>query len=492
MSSEEQNIKMKRICSSCIGDSYLRKVIEYNERKPECSYCHEPGSTIEIEALAHRVDQALRVHYYHTKRMKNMVEWESIEEGDSFIRDGEPICELIARELGLSSCSETAAEDIRKILEAENLSNHSCAPREERPYSKGALYQRMDYSGNEHSFVWESVKHEFKTRTRYLNTGLMEQLDMVFAKLESFRTSSDRPVVIDAGPDWDLSAFFRARVFFNDPSFWRALETPDVELGPPPSRLKTEGRMNAKGVSVFYGTLDLDTAIAEVRPPVGSRVIVGRFELKKRLRILDLSALREIKFEGSIFNNEHYTELELAAFLAKLSHEMCLPVLPEKQDVEYPLTQAIAEYLSDKIGLDGMIYPSVQSNSGLNVVLFHDSSRVELLRTLWIDNIDSKAFNTEDTREVNLRLDRTSLQIHRIRDARLFDPEPEALPNIEVFAKESILLKMPPSKLSAYAKAWRVSGDSCSFEDWVMGILDKELEKVASTFHKPNPHKREL
>jgi len=49
--------------------------------------------------------------------------------------------------------------------------------------------------------------------------------------------------------------------------------------------------MNARGVSVFYGAIDPRVALAEVRPPVGSRVAVARFEIIRPLRLLDLNAL---------------------------------------------------------------------------------------------------------------------------------------------------------------------------------------------------------
>ena len=37
--------------------------------------------------------------------------------------------------------------------------------------------------------------------------------------------------------------------------------------------------MNAQGIAVFYGAGDVETALAEVRPPVGSRVVTAEFEI---------------------------------------------------------------------------------------------------------------------------------------------------------------------------------------------------------------------
>jgi hypothetical protein len=40
--------------------------------------------------------------------------------------------------------------------------------------------------------------------------------------------------------------------------------------------------MNAQGIAVFYGATDASVALAETRPPVGSKVLVGAFEIIAR------------------------------------------------------------------------------------------------------------------------------------------------------------------------------------------------------------------
>ena len=171
-----------------------------------------------------------------------------------------------------------------------------------------------------------------------------------------------------------------------------AIEYPDVELGPPPARLAAAGRMNAFGISVFYGAVTADTAIAEVRPPVGSRVLLGRFELTRTLRLLDVEVLRDIYVKGSLFDPAFSRNLERAKFLAGLSWRMTKPVLPEQEPFEHLATQAIADFLSSEVDptVDGMVYPSVQASSGTpNVVLFHKSSRVEPLKMPAGTEVDS-------------------------------------------------------------------------------------------------------
>ena len=121
---------------------------------------------------------------------------------------------------------------------------------------------------------------------RYLNFGL--SLDEL---------QSGKPIIVDAGPGTDLKGLYRARTFQSDASLEKALERSSETLGSPPSELAMPGRMNAHGISVFYGANQQLVALAEVRPPVGAQVAIGRFEIVRPLRLLDLSALDGVAHE---------------------------------------------------------------------------------------------------------------------------------------------------------------------------------------------------
>jgi hypothetical protein len=160
------------------------------------------------------------------------------------------------------------------------------------------------------------------------------------------------------------------------------LKRPDIEVGPPPALAATSGRMNAQGIAVFYGATDPLVALAEVRPPVGSTVAVGRFELIRPVRLLDVEALRSVNVKGSIFDRTFISRLERAKFLRWLSRRITMPVMPDDEPFDYLATQAIADFLATEMNpaLDGLLYPSVQGSQGkLNVVLFHNSARVQEL-----------------------------------------------------------------------------------------------------------------
>jgi hypothetical protein len=121
--------------------------------------------------------------------------------------------------------------------------------------------------------------------------------------------------------------------------------------------------MNAAGISVFYAATDPNVALAEVRPPVGSKVLIGRFGVIRPLRLLDLQALEFLADEkGSFFDQDHVRRLRRGKFLRGLSWLVSKPVMPEDQPRDYLPTQAVADFLGTAANppLDGMIYPSVQ------------------------------------------------------------------------------------------------------------------------------------
>jgi hypothetical protein len=211
--------------------------------------------------------------------------------------------------------------------------------------------------------------------------------------------------------------------------------------------------MNPHGISVFYGATDPLVALAEIRPPVGSRVVVGKFELMRSVRLLDLEALRKLQVKGSIFDPNFMQRLRKAKFLEWLSHRITTPVMPEDEAYDYLPTQAIADFLATNANplLHGILYRSVQGPVGnFNVVLFHKAARVEPFEMpfgtkvsaslyQWTDDgpetdywvaeevpaTDSETIplpeevfresDDYDDREFTLRLDKESLQVHHIR-----------------------------------------------------------------------------
>lgn len=141
--------------------------------------------------------------------------------------------------------------------------------------------------------------------------------------------------------------------------------------------------MNALGVPAFYGSVEEETAISEVRPPVGCKVATAAFNITRPLQLLDLRVLRKARGDVSVFSPEYKEVMEKSAFLSQLTNLITRPVMPGDEAQEYLPTQAVADYLASRTDIifDGIIFPSVQVNGKdkTNIVLFNKSSRVETI-----------------------------------------------------------------------------------------------------------------
>jgi hypothetical protein len=226
---------------------------------------------------------------------------------------------------------------------------------------------------------WSEFEKGLKTEARFFSRSAQAALDEIFADLSNLKTSKGSPIVVVAGPEAEIKFLHRARVFAaEDEKLEEALQYPWKHLGPPSMLDASAGRMNARGISVFYGAIESETALAEVRPPVGSQVAIAKFTIERPLRLLDVEALKSVTTSGSIFDPKHIRQLERANFMEILSGRISRPVMPNEEAFEYLTTQAVADYLATEAKLDGIIFPSVQvGHAASNVVLFHHSSRVE-------------------------------------------------------------------------------------------------------------------
>lgn len=370
------------VCADCIGEDYLIDLISRTGMSAVCFYCSSNGPSITIEELSGHVERALDQHFVRTASEPEGYEYYVQRQTGHWDRSGEPVAEVITQIL---EADEAIAEDVREFLDEKTSDWDGVASGEEQPFSDDAYY--AETASVDHSSISEGY-HRFETlvieQARYFSPETRSFLRSLFGQLEGLKARDGRPVLVEAGPDQPVGSFFRARVFQDDPPFKRALASPAQELGPPPSRLGRAGRLNAAGVSLFYGADTAEVALAEVRPPVGSRVVMARFTLLRPVRLLDIDAMKSLLVEGSLFDPDHLGRLEHAAFLSSFSKRFTQPVMPDHEAFEYIPTQAIADYLANEVEpvLDGILYASPQAAlAGKNVALFHRSSRVERLVT---------------------------------------------------------------------------------------------------------------
>lgn len=368
----------RRVCADCIGERYLADLIDRTGLLAMCHYCSVEGQTIAIEELSERVEHVIDQHFERTATDPEGYEYYIQRETGNWERSGEPVAEVIAEML---EADGSIADDLREVLDEKTSDWDGITCGEEQPFSDEAHY--VESTSVDHASIseeYQRFEQVLVDQARYFSPETRSFLGTLFGQLAGLRTHDGRPALVDAGPEQAISGFFRARVFQDDERLKRALSAPDRELGPPPPRLGRAGRLNAAGVSIFYGADTEDVALAEVRPPVGSRVVMAQFELLRPVRLLDIDALKSLLVEGSLFDLGHADRLQHAAFLRSFSWRFTQPVMPDHEAFEYIPTQAVADYLANEVEppLDGILYASPQSAlTGKNVALFHRSSRVE-------------------------------------------------------------------------------------------------------------------
>jgi RES domain/HEPN/RES N-terminal domain 1 len=363
------------VCIRCIGDTFLKQEILRDGRDRECDFCGKTRKAWPLDELAERTQGVIEEHFQITPndpRDEGFV----YDKEMNWERRGYPIADVIAE---IANLKADLAEAVRERL-SEKTSYDAFESGDEDPFGSDTYYEegRPDTHGFRES--WEFFRQEVRTRSRFFGRDAQRALDEIFGDLGSLKTWEGTPAIKEILVTDEARFLYRARIAYSESELRDILLDPAKRLGPPPSRDARAGRMNAAGISVFYGATDGDTCTAEVRAPVGSYVVLGRFEIIRPVRVLDLDVLTKVMTAGSWFDPEFATRSNRAAFLRHLVEEISRPIMPRDEEFEYLPTQAVSEYLASCVEprLDGLIFHSAQTaREGRNVVLFHHAASVE-------------------------------------------------------------------------------------------------------------------
>jgi hypothetical protein len=125
-----------------------------------------------------------------------------------------------------------------------------------------------------------------------------------------------------------------------------------------------EGRANPKGIPYLYLATKRETALAEVRPWIGSLISVGGFEILRELRIVNCSS----DDHNIAYLEEPSPDLREKAVWVAIDRAFSRPVDTVDDVAAYMPTQILAELFKAE-GYDGIGYRS-SLGSGHNVALF--------------------------------------------------------------------------------------------------------------------------
>jgi hypothetical protein len=370
MMSDIQMSSGAHVCCNCIGDRALAETVAANGLLEECAYCKDRSIGLKLSELAGRVHSVVRRDFVLTPS-----EPRGWDDDEHWERTGDSVNGLIRDIAGLS---ERLADNVVRVLSALH-GPEAVRDFDEDPYGPDARYAPMPpFAGNDLLKTWNSFKNDLVCRSRFFSTAAEAALSMVFEAISGLKSRDGWHVVVPAGPNTAHRQIFRARAALSWPQLTTILSAAVAELGAPPSQNARAGRMNAAGIPVFYGATEADTCVAEIRAPVGAHVVIGRFEILRPLRLLDLNALSDVYEPGSHFDAEFPHRGAKAAFLQHVVSEMTRPVMPSDEAYEYLPTQAVAEYLGQRVSprIDGILFRSAQTG-GCNLVLLNHACTVE-------------------------------------------------------------------------------------------------------------------
>ena len=332
------------ICLLCIGDDSLREIGDDSAEPISCSYCQAGRRGISLEKLAEIVDEPLRTYCCHGDH-------HPVFRRDSdrrhYRQRGDSLDSLLQEELGIA---HNPASDLIPILKNNDSEGF---------FDSEQKFHRRDFP-NKYAHDWSEFQYRVCHERRFFDDAARAYLAEILGEPDSEK-ANELPT-IELGPGTNIESIFRARRVESGVTVGAIRQHPARELGPPSAKVASAGRMNPAGISVFYGALSEDTAIAEVRPSVGSLVVIGRFSSSRVLRLLDLTQIG-IGFTASIFRSDCKQRMTRLRFLEAFHALIARPVQPHEELINYIPTQAVAEYVANVLGFDGMLYASAQLGS---------------------------------------------------------------------------------------------------------------------------------
>lgn len=415
-----------RICSGCVSDPILHAWITNDGGTGTCEGCGSEAPSIAIEMLKWRIDEAFKSQFRPGP--------------------GPEAATIFARIAGIG---ETLAELLAEDL-AETYGQLAARGKTDDPYdAEGFVEDGPDDPPDDGR--WHAFQRTIRREARYFNTDAESWLDDIFTGLNDQRTWNGDSVIVDIAVVTAGNGFFRARYAPNDAKLAEILSDPISQLGPPPNGTATAGRMNAAGLSVFYGAIDRETCLSEIRAPVGSSVVIGRFNPIRPIRLLDLDRLSRVAYNGSHFDEDYWGKRNRVYILPAIVRRIARPIMPGDEAFGYLPTQFVADYLAQRLEpkIDGVLFASTQTDGvGQNVVLFNRACRVESLAPTLELSLDcgwnepremgdwlaltlskrttpkslSPLVDWDDERKAFLRLDLSSIEVREIRATKYEAP----------------------------------------------------------------------
>ena len=144
----------------------------------------------------------------------------------------------------------------------------------------------------------------------------------------------------------------------------------------PKAEFVGDGRVNASRIPCLYLAMNHNTAMAEVRPWVGSRISLALFKLSRDCRVVDCSLDQNRSWEFHIVTEDATAPPAEPSAADKekgvwgdIAYAFSEPVSADEPHSDYIPTQVLGEAFR-QYGYDGIMYKSLLDKHGINIALF--------------------------------------------------------------------------------------------------------------------------
>ena len=363
---------MPNCCTRCFSEPLIQQFIEASDISGNCDYCGSTGVPIhDVDEMGDFVRAGI-LRYYEDAA--NSVHYDSAEGGYTMSTD--TMTEILLFELDIFNSAHFDPSDLADALDDDDCTGYV----RQDPY--GPPSGEPEEIDNWKQFC-ETVTNT-RRFTAFLSINESENDEShphrFMQHLADFFNNAFLMATIGVG-----QRIYRARLIRSE----ERLRHEDITS--PPITETRNNRMSPAGISFFYGCLEAETGIAEVRSSVGDRVAIGEFEVLRDLRILDFS--QPIEGSISIFSEDYSFDYEeyIKPFLRHFVADIARPIRPHEVDILYVPTQVFTEFIrfhrfreplfADAFGdqpsripeafnIDGIMFPSSLRTGGTNMVLF--------------------------------------------------------------------------------------------------------------------------
>jgi hypothetical protein len=363
---------MQNCCTRCFSELLIQQFIEASDIRGNCDYCRSTDVPIhDVDEVGNFVRAGV-LRYYEDAA--NSVHYETAEGGYTMSTD--TMTEILLSELDIFNSSHFDPGDLADALADDD----------------GTGYVRQDPYGPP-----SGEPEEIDNWKQFCETVTNTRRFTAFLSINESENDESHPHrFMQHLADFFNNAFMIATIGVGRRIYRARLIRAEERLRheditSTPITETRSNRMSPAGISFFYGCLEEETSIAEVRSSVGDRVAIGEFEVLRDLRILDLS--QPIEGSISIFSEDYSFDYEeyIKPFLRQFIADIARPIRPHEADISYIPTQVFTEFIRfhtfrepmfvnvfgeqpsripETFNIDGIMFPSSLRTGGTNIVLF--------------------------------------------------------------------------------------------------------------------------